>query len=234
VRLAENGDRRDPGRAQRRHQRRDHGDQQPNGERGGDRAARHDQRRPGHQFPRTDAGREARARAGETDKRGFGENRDDQLTAGGADRAQERKLAGALRYQHRERVEDQERADEQGHRGEPEQEVVGQAQRAAALGAVGDAHLLTGPDPVTRAEGCGDPLPQHRRGHPGAGADRDRRIGTRRAEHEPLRDRLGERDDLLFAVGVVEHADDRERAPGLQGQDSGPIADVHAGRLGER
>ena len=46
----------------------------------------------------------------------------DHLAAGGADRPQQGELAGALPDQHRERVDDDERADEQGDPGEDQQE----------------------------------------------------------------------------------------------------------------
>ena len=77
-----------------------------------------------------DAGGQAEHRGEQPDRRRASTSTEPiTWPAAGADRPHQRQLPGALRHDDRERVEDQEDADEQRHAGEAEQDVVEEAQR---------------------------------------------------------------------------------------------------------
>ena len=66
--------------------------------------------------------------------RGLEDDAREHLAAGSAERAQQRELAGALGHRDRERVEDDERADEQGDAAEREQDRLDDVdERSVAL-----------------------------------------------------------------------------------------------------
>ena len=73
----------------------------------------------------TGAGRQADRRPDDADADRLADHRAGDLLARGADGAQQRQLPGALRDQHRERVEDDEAADEDRDQREDQQESTG-------------------------------------------------------------------------------------------------------------
>src|SRR6266508_1546642 len=249
-RLLHGGHRRDPRGAQRRQQRRHHGDQDADGERADDRGRWHRDRghlqvRPadvpedvGHHQADAEPGGQPQDRCEQADHDRLDEHRTDHLPPAGADRPHERQLTGALRDDDRERVEDQEDADEQRHGGEAEQDLVEVVQPLLDVRRRRLLQLLGRLDLVAVAQRGAQIGAQRVRGDPGRRGHVDRGVDALLAEHQLLRDREGEQHDLgaaegVAVAGVPEDADEGERLTRLQGQHADLVTDLDAGRLGQ-
>nr|WP_264159837.1 hypothetical protein [Actinomadura montaniterrae] len=159
------------------------------------------------------------------------------LAAAGAERAQQRRLAGPLRHRDGERVVDAERRDEQGHPAERaehdperlEEAVLHGGHALVDLGAVGDG---LGPGGQHGADARG----QRVLAHPTCGADRDAADTAGRLRDVPLRALQAERGERRLAERVLaaELADPDDRHGNALGREDGrPVADLQLSLVGE-
>ena len=145
---------------------------------------------------------------------GLDDDRHDDLAAARAHRAQQAELVGSLRHEDRERVEDDERGDDEADGGEPEQhageevEELGDVLPGVGRDLRGGRHLERAARARRRLRGGA-----RRSAHAGLAGHVDR-VEQPRPGHDPLRGgqverRERERPDLA-AVAEREHAHDRE------------------------
>jgi hypothetical protein len=229
--------RRPPGREVGRHRGDDHADDVgPDDGRGGEREpgrrqvdAEELEQRPEPQGQPATGGQADRG-ADESDADRLAEHQARHLPAARPDRAQQRQLAGALGDQHREGVEDDERADKYRHGGEDEQEDPEDVEEPPDLGPALVDRLLPRDGLVASGQDRGGLAAQLLLGHPVAGADQDRRV-VARPHQEPLGD-LGsegrEGDQRAQRARRPEREDAADpHGPGRAlGQDLDPVADL--------
>jgi hypothetical protein len=124
-------------------------------------------------------------RTEQAEDEGLGEHGAGHLAAAGTERAEQRELACPLRDEHRERVEDEEAADEERDTGEHQQEGVDELQRVLeGRGLVGRL-LLLGGDLVAGTERRGEPFGEQGVGAAVGGGDADPGEAVLR-EEQPL------------------------------------------------
>ena len=208
--LAQRDDRRDPRRPQRGDEARQHGHEHADDERDDDRARRDDRRRrrqvgaDGLHQPAQAGGEQQPAeqpeqRGDQADQAGFEHDRAQHLAAARAQRAQQRQLAGALRDGDRERVVDDEGADEERDAAEDEQRGADEAEGLLEVGRLLGGVLGPGAHlDALAAQGDGDTGAQLGRRHAGVAGDRDR---VQLAAPAGQRLRGGQRDDRRRVAG---------------------------------
>ena len=157
--------------------------------------------------------------AAEPEQHRLEQDRPVDLAAAGAEGAIQRQLPGPLRDQHREGVEDQERAGEHADQREDDQPGLEDVDEARRLALLLLRDLRPRPHLVVRQRGR-DPVPQRGVADPTGGGDVDVGELAGRVQQHPLRLRQRERDGGLAG----------QRGP-VPGKPEDPDDGVRGGRL---
>ncbi len=182
-----------------------------------------------------DAGRNAGERREQTDDRRLDENRAGHLSIAGTERTKQRHLLLPLGDDDRERVEDDERTDEQGDHGEDHQERVEEGHAILHVTLCLGSDLGPGQHLCAARQDLGDAVVDLLLRH-AVGGDDSNTVDLTRLGNEGFGSRGIEQHGRgpTHRVGVAERGDaaDGELLAALLGEHRRHVADVHAGGLG--